>query len=167
MKHETHKCWAIVWATLFVVLVAPVAAQEYERVGDWYYVPWIDPITDANMSSTFTLDADSTWTLSVMCLSNGGSSVFVTPGNNDPLDGTLSPLMTWRIDRGEPIVENWDLLRDLGLRIRNDRAASFIAALTLARERVVLRFSHPTETYTAIFSVDGAAEAVGLLDGCR
>ena len=74
--------------------------------------------------------------------------------------------MTWRIDQGEPITENWTPLEE-GLGIPNDKAAEFAEAVMLAKNRLVMRFGHSDAIYTVVLAVDGAAEAIAALNGCN
>ena len=153
----------------------PISAQEeVEQMGSWYYQASLDPITDVNSSNSFTMDDDEKWVLGINCMEGDyWAGIMVHPSS---LNGSLLRLqmltetwkrtMTWRIDQTEPVTQNW-LTAKSGLAIRNEGAAQLVEALTLANNRVVLRFGHSAATYTVVLSVDGAAEAIAALNGCN
>ena len=161
---------------LAIALVLPVlsVAQDVEQMGSWYYRASLDPITDVNSSDAFTVDDDEKWIMGVHCKDGGyGVAILTHPTS---LNGSLLRLeilletwkrtMTWRIDQTEPVIQNW-LGIESGLTIQNKGAATFVEALMLAKNRIVMRFGHSTKTYTVILTADGAAEAIEALNNCN
>ncbi len=150
----------------------PVSAQE--QMGSWYYSASIDPITDVNTSSAFTVDDDEEWALGINCRDGGYvAGVMIHPNSTNgallrlkAIMETWKREMTWRTDQNDPVTERW-LVTEAGLGLRDDRAAWFTQELMLATDRVVLRFGHSAATYTVILSADGAAEAIAALNGCN
>jgi len=149
-----------------VGLLLPVfsVAQEIEQVRSWYY----------QSSTAFTMDDDKGWLLGIRCIDGDyGVAILAHPAT---AKGSLLRLeiigerwkrtMTWRIDQGEPITENWTPLEE-GLGIPNDKAAEFAEAVMLAKNRLVLHFGHSDAIYTVVLAVDGAAEAIAALNGCN
>ena len=161
---------------LLIALVLPVlsVAQETKQMGSWYYRASLDPITDVNSSSAFTMDDDEEWMMAVHCTDGRytvGIMAHPTSMNGsllrlDMLLKTLKRTMTWRVDQGEPVTEGWVTL-EYGLGATNDRAASFAEALTFAKNRIVMRFGHSAKTYTVVLFADGAAEAIEALNSCN
>ncbi len=148
-------------------------AQEVEQMGSWYYQASLDPITDMNSSSSFTMDDDEKWVLGIHCSEGDYSAAIII--HSTSLNGSLLRLqmlaetwkrtMTWRTDQSEPMTENW-LTAKSGLIVQKDRALKFVEALILATDRIVLRFGHSAATYTVVFAADGAADAIGALNAC-
>lgn len=171
---ERRRFWSEAW--LLVALLSPVllVAQEVEQMESWYYQALLDPITDVNSSSAFVMDDDEKWILAINC--RDGDYVVGIMIHPTSLNGSLLRLeilletwrrtMTWRIDQTEPVTQNW-LSVETGLAIQNKGAATFVEALTLANNRVVMRFGHSAKTYTVVLAADGAAEAVEALNSCN
>ena len=167
------KTWVLF---LLAGLLSPMlsVAQEPEQMGSWYYQASLDPITDLNTSSAFTVDDDEEWVLGVNCMDGAywvGIMIHPTSMNGSMLRlkmlmETWQRAMTWRIDQGAPVTEKW-LVAESGLAVKDKSGTRFTEAIMLASERVALRFGHSTKTYTEVLAVDGAAEAIGALNGCN
>jgi hypothetical protein len=151
-----------------------------EVFGKWTVLSQMDPITDANRSLASTEDSDKgEWVLGIQCRDER-YAIALTPGPSAPdrqheilgraLQGNkLSGAVTWRVDHGLPAVSEWRVIDDKALDLLTNKPAadSLIAALRVGEEWVVFRFGDQARTYTVIFGLDGAQEAIARLDECR
>ena len=75
--------------------------------------------------------------------------------------------MTWRFDNNEPLTEEWAVLDDGLTTADSVMTTRILNALLQAERRIVLRFGHTERRYTLEFSVDGARDAIQLLNNCK
>ncbi len=158
----------------FLLLPDIANGQDIVAMGDWFYQESLDPITDANASRAVTQDEAEKWILAIYCV-EGTFSVGVMVDQSslsnssirlDIIGETWNRSMTWRTDRNEPVTENWRSM-DGGMAALDETASKFVEALAQGQNRVALRFGHSANTYTVVFGLNGAPEAIGSLNHCK
>ncbi len=151
---------------LLILSIAPLP-QQAQRIGDFRYVPRLDPITDEDTSYIITEDVNATLMRTgklIWKCSSDGLDLYI---DSDEYLGRQPIEVVCRFDRKTPWpTTNWINSTDGSSAFANRSQLALFTENALPANQVVVRLKdYEGSSYTYTFSLKGLTQALGRL-GC-